>query len=154
MKMFAYLCKWPAIIVILMTSGSLLAGDLLMVRSQLSFSDAQSRVEKEVNTLGYFTSTAKRVDIDLVSAGFSRETYRVIAFGKPDQIKKLAEAYPELTPFLPPQIVIFGERKETLLVALSPLYLAEFFTQPELVDTFKRWENDLQTILENVRDAR
>jgi len=154
MKMLAYLCKWSVIIVILTTSGSLLAGDLLMVRSQLSFSDAQSRVEKEINALGYFTSTARRVDIDLVSAGFSRETYRVIAYGKPDEIKRLAENYPEITPFLPPQIVIFGERKETLLVALSPLYLAEFFIQPELVDTFERWGNDLQTILENVRDAR
>ena len=154
MKTVAYLCKWPAIALILMASGSLWAGDLLMVRSQLTFSDAHARVEEEINALGYVTSTARRVDIDLVSAGFSRGTYRVIAYGKPGKLKKLAEHYPELTPFLPPQIVIFGERKESLLVALSPLYLAEFFTQPELVDTFKVWNRDLQIILENVRDAR
>ncbi len=154
MKICACLRKWPVIILMLLAPSALWAGDLLMVRSQLSFSDTQSKIEEEINALGYFTSTPRRVDIDLVSAGFSNGTYSVIAYGKPDKIKALAENYPELTPFLPPQIVIFGERKESLLVAMSPLYLAEFFTQPELIETFKLWNRDLQIILENVRDAR
>jgi len=139
---------------LLLMSGSLWAGDLLMVRSQLVFADAQPRLQEEINALGYFTSNARRVDIDLVSAGFSGSTYKSIAYGKPDEIKELSEHYPELTPFLPLQIVIFGERDETLLVALSPLYLAELFPQPELVDIFEHWYKDLQRILENIRDAR
>jgi len=142
------------IALLLMISGSLWGSDLLMVRSQLAFTDAQPRLEEEINALGYFTANARKVDIDLISARFSRGTYRSIAYGKSDEIKGLSEKYPELTPFLPPQIVIFGEHKESLLVALSPLYLAEFFPQPELVETFKRWDRDLQIIMENVRDAR
>ncbi len=154
MIMHVGLCRGLGIALLLMVTGSLWAGDLLMVRSQLVFSDAQPRLEEEINALGYFTSSARRVDIDLVSAGFSRGTYRSIAYGKPDEIKELSAHYPELTPFLPPQIVIFGERNESLLVALSPLYLAEIFPQPELADIFERWHKDLQRILENIRDAR
>jgi len=154
MKMLVGLYKGLAVVLLLVLSGSLWANDLLMVRSQLTFSDAQPRLEDEINALGYFTSNARRVDIDLISAGFSRGTYRSIAYGKPDEIKKLSESYPELTPFLPPQIVIFSERQESLLVALSPRYLAEIFPQPELVEVFDRWHKDLQVILENVRDAR
>ncbi|MFC1603077.1 DUF302 domain-containing protein [Pseudomonadota bacterium] len=154
MKMHVGLYRWLGGALLLLVSGSLWASDLLMVRSQLAFPDAQPRLEEEINALGYFTSNARRVDIDLVNVGFSHGTYRAIAYGKPDEIKRLAEDYPELTPFLPPQIVIFAEREESLLVALNPLYLTEFFPQPELIDIFERWNRDLQIILENVRDAR
>jgi len=153
--MHAGLCRWLGVALLMMTmTGVLWANDLLMVRSQLVFGDAQSRLEDEINALGYFTANARRVDIDLISAGFSRGTYRSIAYGKPNEVKVLSEHYPELTPFLPLQIVIFGERNESLLVALSPLYLADLFPQPELVNIFEGWHKDLQIIMDNMRDAR
>ncbi len=154
MMMRAGLCRGLGAALLLMMTSALWADDLLMVRSQLVFEDAQPRLEDEINALGYFTSNARRVDIDLISAGFSRGIYRSIAYGKPDEVKVLSERYPELTPFLPLQIVIFGERSESLLVALSPLYLAELFPQPELVNVFAGWHKDLQIIMENMRDAR
>ncbi|MCF6355567.1 MAG: hypothetical protein L3J26_10800 [Candidatus Polarisedimenticolaceae bacterium] len=146
--------RWLMAVLLLMVSGSLWASDLLMVRSQLAFAEAQPRLEEEINALGYFTANARRVDIDLVGAGFARDAHRSITYGKPDEIKTLSERYPELTPFLPPQIAIIGERGESLLVALNPLYLAEIFPHSELADIFERWHRDLQTILENIRDAR
>ncbi len=149
-----FLRRWLGVALLMTMTGALWASDLLMVRSQLLFEDAQPRLEDEINALGYFTSGARRVDIDLTSAGFSRGTYRSIAYGKPDELKALSERYPELTPFLPLQIVIFGEQGESLLVALNPLYLAELFPQPELVNVFESWHRDLQIIMENMRDAR
>ncbi len=146
--------RWLMAVLLLMASGSLWASDLLMVRSQLAVAETQPRLEEEINALGYFTANVRRVDIDLVGAGFARGAYRSITYGKPDEIKTLSEQYPELTPFLPPQIAIIGERGESLLVALNPRYLAEMFPHPELVDIFERWHRDLQTILENIRDAR
>ncbi len=146
--------RWLGAILLLMISTSLWASDLLMVRSQLVFADVQPRLEEEINALGYFTANTRRVDIDLVGAGFARDAYRSVTYGKPDEIKALSEQHPELTPFLPPQIAIIGERGESLLVALNPRYLAEIFPHPELADIFERWHRDLQTILENIRDAR
>ena len=154
MMMHVGLCRWLGAALLLMMTSALWANDLLMVRSQLVFEDAQPRLEDEINALGYFTSSARRVDIDLISAGFSRGTYRSIAYGKPDEVRVLSDRYPELTPFLPLQIVIFGERSESVLVALNPLYLAELFPRLELVDVFARWHKDLQIIMENMRDAR
>lgn len=77
----------------------------------------------------------------------------VITYGKPDEISMVAKGYPELLPYLPLQVVIFSERDTSLLVAVSPLYLKKFFIQPELDDLFDRWNQDLQMILEAVRDA-
>jgi len=148
------LCRWLLALLLLLVSAPLWASDLLMVRSQLAAADVQPRLEEEINALGYFTANARRVDIDLVGAGFARGAYRSIAYGKPDEIKALSERYPELTPFLPPQIAIIDERGESLLVALNPHYLAEIFPHPKLADIFERWHRDLQVILENIRDAR
>ncbi len=147
------LCK-GCVLLLLVAVQPLWAADLLMVRSQLTVADAEPRLEEAINALGYFTANAKRVDIDLVSTGFARGAYRSITYGKPDEIRMLAERHPELTPFLPPQIAIIGERDESLLVALNPRYLAALFPQLGLDDMFERWHRDLQVILENIRDAR
>ena len=146
--------RFLVICLLLMVAAPLWATDLLMVRSKLTFSSAQSRLEQEIRTLGYSISAAQRVDIDLVAVGFSAGNYRAISYGRLEEIQSLAERYPELTPFLPLQVVIFGERNTSLLVAVNPLYLKQFFTQPELADTFDRWNRDLELILERVRAAK
>ena len=153
MKMTVIMRSWIAFLLLLLTSGHLMAGDLLMVRSQLPPPQAQPKLEEEAGALGYILSQATRVDIDLVGTGFGSSDYRVLIYGKPDELRSLSVRYPELTPFLPLQIVIFAERSESMLVALNPLYLKELFPQPELADMFVRWNRDLQQILENVRDA-
>lgn len=138
---------------LLMLSSPLWATDLLMVRSKLPFPQAQPRLEQEIQALGYSISAVQRVDIDLVVLGFSRGTYRAVSYGRPEEIVELSARYPELTPFLPLQVVVFGERGSSLLVALNPLYLKQFFPQPELEEIFNRWNRDLEQILGRVRDA-
>ncbi|HEC17231.1 MAG TPA: DUF302 domain-containing protein [Sedimenticola sp.] len=153
MKKPAAAASWIGVALLFLISTPLWGGDLLMVRSQLPFPQAQPRLEEEIVALGYTLSQARRVDIDLVGVGFTSGTYRAISYGDPEEIKMLSRRYPELTPFLPLQIVIFAERNESLLVALSPLYLKAFFPQPDLAGIFMRWNRDLQQIMENVRDA-
>ena len=153
MKKTTVVCSGVGLALLLLVSSPLMAGDLLMVRSQLPFPQAQPRLEQELVTRGYTLSQARRVDIDLVVLGFSRGDYRIFSYGKPEEIKMLSERYPELTPFLPLQVLLFSERNESLLVALGPLYLKALFPQPELADIFMRWNQDLQQIMENVRDA-
>lgn len=141
------------ILLYLLCSASVLASDLLMVRSLLAYPDAQPRLEEAIREQGYQVSEAERVDIDLVVSGFSPGNYRAISYGKPEEINKVAEQHPELLPFLPLQIVLFGERDTSLLVAISPLYFKKFFHDPELDILLNRWNQDLQTIMETVRDA-
>lgn len=147
------ICGRFLILLCLLCSAPLLASDLLMVRSQLAYPDAQPRLEAAIQEQGYEVSEAERVDISLVVTGFAKGNYRVITYGKPDEISMVAKGYPELLPYLPLQVVIFSERDTSLLVAVSPLYLKKFFIQPELDDLFDRWNQDLQMILEAVRDA-
>lgn len=148
------MCRWLAAILLLIASGPLLAGDLLMVRSRLPFPSALEAVQATIEARGYAVAEVKNVDLGLLLMGYLSEKYKAVFFGKAEEIEALTRLHPELAPYLPPQILVFSERGDTLLVAISPAYLATLFPHPDLAAIFARWEDDLQFVLESVRDAK
>lgn len=129
------------------------AEDLLMVRSRAAFEESMLVLQQAISDQGYVLSRVQRVDIGLSEFGYKTDKYRVVFFGKPDEIRDLSARYPELIPHLPLQIAIFAEADETLLVTANPLQLSEAYANPELDKRFARWEKDMQVILEKVRKA-
>ena len=142
------------LIFMLLVLGSLLtpafAEDLLMARSKQAFPEAMLALQESIGNQGYVISRVQRVDIGLTAMGYKTDKYRVVFFGKPDEIRWLAETHPELVPYLPPKISIFAEADDTLLVAINPQQLKQFFDDAELSEVFDRWEADLRVILDNV----
>jgi len=134
---------WLAGILLLMAT-SVSAQDLYMVRSEMAFPEAMVALQKAIREQGYVLSRVQRVDI-------GTDRYRVVFFGKPEEIKQLSERYPDIVPFLPLKIAIFAEGDETLLLASSFRHLRPFYTQPVLGKQFDVWETDIQRILEQVR---
>ena len=128
------------------------ADSLMMVRSKLPFTQAETILKEQIEARGYMISSAERVDIDLVAIGMSEGAYRVVQFGKPKEIKEIANNYPELIPFLPLQIVIFAEWEETLFVTLSPTFYSRIASQSDLVAIYTRWGQDLGSILNVMRE--
>lgn len=134
----------------MLLAPSALAEDLLMARSQQEFPEAMLALQESIGNQGYTISRVQRVDIGLTAMGYKTDKYRVVFFGKPDEIRWLAETHPELVPYLPPKISIFAEADDTLLVAINPQQLKRFFDDPELAEVFDRWERDLRRILDSV----
>ena len=48
---------------------------------------------------------------------------------------------------------IFAEGKETLLVAMNPARLGDFFPEPDLQNAFLHWESDLRSIFDDLGAA-
>ncbi|MFZ5622344.1 MAG: DUF302 domain-containing protein [Pseudomonadota bacterium] len=132
-------------------AAAAVADDMLMVRSSEPFEETMLLLQQAIGTQGYTLSRVQRVDIGLTEFGYKTDKYRVVFFGKPDEIRALSARYPELIPHLPLQIAIFAEAEETLLAAANPTYLSEAYGDPELTALFTRWEQDLRAILERVR---
>jgi len=128
------------------------ANDLMMARSKLPFSLAETQLKAQIEAHGYTISSAKRIDIDLVAIGMSKGAYRVIQFGKPAEIKRLTTDFPEMIPFLPLQVVIFAEWEETIFVTLSPAFYSKIAPQSDLVPIYTRWAQDLGSILNMMRE--
>lgn len=143
--------RWlPALLLCLLSLPST-AEDMLMVRSHAAFEESMLMLQEAISKQGYVLSRVQRVDIGLTGSGYKTDKYRVVFFGKPEEVRELSTRYPGLIPYLPLQIAIFAEADETLLVAANPMRLSTAYDDPELDKRFARWEQDLQGILDRVR---
>ena len=141
---------WLAGVLMLLTA-SVGAQDLYMVRSDMAFPEAMIALQTAIREQGYVLSRVQRVDIGLTAFGFKTDRYRVVFFGKPEEIEQLGASYRDLVPYLPLKIAIFSEGEETLLLASSFRHLRAFYPQETLGEQFDTWETDIQSILEQVR---
>ena len=129
------------------------AQDLYMVRSSLSFPEAMTVLQQSIQDSGYQVSRVQRVDIGLTKSGFTTDRYRIVFFGKLEDVQDISNRYPELIPFVPLKIAIFAENEDTLLVSSSFQHLRPFYESPTLRARFDRWEADVRDILERVRNT-
>jgi uncharacterized protein (DUF302 family) len=129
------------------------ADELLFTRIAQPFPEAISSLQEAIRNNGYTVSRVQRVDVGLTASGFQTAEYRIVFFGKADEVRRLSAAYPELIPYLPLNIVMFAEGDDTLLLTTNPLKLAEFFDKPELRVQFARWEKDVRAIIDGAAQA-
>jgi uncharacterized protein (DUF302 family) len=137
---------------LLFTTALVSAQDLYMVRADMAFPETMVALQKAIKEQGYMLSRVQRVDIGLTKSGFKTDRYRVVFFGKPEEIEQLGARYRDLVAYLPLKIAIFAEAEETLVMASSFQHLRSFYSQDELLgEQFDKWEADIQSILEQVR---
>ena len=112
-----------------------------------------SLLQQTIKAEGYEVSRVQRVDIGLTKSGFKTDKYRIVFFGKLDDVRAVSDQYPELIPYLPLKIAIFAEGDETLLLSSSFQHLRPFYKSPTLRERFDRWDADINKIMERVRNA-
>ena len=140
--------------IILITAAiPLLAGDLLMVRTQQNFPEAMLTLQTSVKEHGYQITRVQRIDIGLTGMGYKTDKYRVVFVGKPEEIQYLVDKYPLLAAYLPPQISIFAEHGETVLITANPNVYADMIDNEKDKVLFKRWESDIYSVFDDIRNA-
>jgi len=126
---------------------------LLMARSCQGFPETMLALQKSIKDHDYLVARVQRVDIGLTKAGFETDRYRIVFYGNTDEMRMLTAKHPDLIPFLPLNFSVFAEGDQTLVVAMNPSYLGHHYTDSELRILFARWESDVRSILEDVREA-
>ena len=71
---------------------------------------------------------------------FKSDMYRVVYFGKYEEVRRATASHPTLIPFLPLNITIFAEGDQTILVASHPQALRQFFPDATLKPLFNSGE--------------
>jgi len=125
--------------------------NVLMVRSSLPFPEAMSALQNAIIDHKYTLSRVQRVDVGLEKAGYKTDRYRIVFFGRHDEIKAITDKHPEMAAFLPLKIVLFSEEDDTMLVALNPVHFAQVVADESLQPLFNRWLVDVKTILNDVK---
>ncbi len=130
-----------------------MADNMLMVRTQQDFPEAMLTLQTSVKEHGYHISRVQRIDIGLTGMGYKSEKYRIVFVGKPKEIQYLVDKYPVLAPYMPPQISIFAEGDETVLVTANPMIYAEMIDDDAAKVLFRRWESDVYSVFNDIRGA-
>lgn len=106
------------------------ADQLLLVRSHQAFPEAMASLQAGIARRGYKVTRVQNVDIGLSHTGYRTDNYKVVFYGKPEEVAQLTAQHPELIPYLPLNLAIFAEGEDTLLVTSRPGVLADFFPDP------------------------
>ncbi|MGB1109696.1 MAG: DUF302 domain-containing protein [Gammaproteobacteria bacterium] len=138
-------------LVLSLASGLAQAQNMLMARTAMSFETTMSSVEKALHEHGYTVAHIQKCDGGLTGMGYETDNYKVIFFGKPEEVRRMTGEYPEMIPFFPQKVVVYAEGDNTVVSTLNPVEFTEFFPQPELYIQFQRWKNDYESILEDIR---
>ena len=139
------------IIPMLLSPSVIAAGpDVLIYRSAESFPEAMAELQRAIADQGLVVSRIQRVDYGLRRRGYDTGNYQVVFYGRPIEIKTLAESHPSLIPFLPLKITIYEDvqTEETVLVAINPSKLSNLYKAADLKVPFNRWEAELRVILD------
>lgn len=143
---------WTVLLVIagLLLARAALAEDLLMARVPMTFPEAMSKLQETLKNHGQTLSRVQRVDIGLTAKGYQTDKYRVVFFGRAEEVQDLIDQYPEFIPYLPHKIAVFAEEDETLLVAANPEQLFKS-DDPKKQAIVRRWREDLEKIFHDMR---
>jgi uncharacterized protein (DUF302 family) len=139
---------------LLLLSSVTQAENTLMVRTGLTFDFAMDALQTLLQEYGYKVAHVQRCDGGLSDFGYKTDFYRVVFFGKIEEVRKLSAEYPEIVPYLPLKILLFAEDKETVLVALDPDALARYFQKNHLQVQLRRWHNDINSIFTEMRQQK
>jgi uncharacterized protein (DUF302 family) len=152
MNLFRRLAGLWVVCAALVTPAS--AQGLLMARSNQMFPESMTLLQSAITARGYTITRLQQVNENLAKMHYPSDIYRVVFFGKYEEIKAITAKYPDLTPYLPLSITIFAEGDQAILVANHPSNLAALFPYPELKPVFKRWESDFVKIMDEVREGK
>lgn len=141
-------------LLLLLGIGPALAEGLMMARSPLMFPEAMAVLQRAIRDQGYTITRLQEVNENLSKRDYSSDVYRVVFFGKHEEIRAMVAGNPELVPFLPLNVTIFAEGDNAIVMAAHPRTLEAFFPDPGLKPVFERWEADLAKIMNAVRESR
>ncbi len=141
------------IIALVMLPASAMAGeDTLMARVELDFDATLERLQRVITEHGYKVSHVQRCDVGLEHSGYSTDKYRIVFFGKLGEMRAISVSHPELVPYLPLNVAVFAEGHDTILTVFNPAIYGRLFPASDLSVQFRRWENDIRSILDEMRD--
>ena len=116
------------------------------------FPETMLALQQTIGEYGYTVSRVQRVDIGLTSSGFATDKYRIVFFGKPEEVRHLSNRYPQLIPYLPLKITLFAEQEETLLTTFDPVLLTTIAADEAFRHQAMRWRNDIIAIFDELRE--
>jgi len=129
--------------------------NLVMVRSSANAQHVMDVLKETLPEYGYSVAHTQRCDGGMAEFHYKTDFYRVVFFGKLKEVREILSRHPEMSPYLPLKIAVIAENDETVLAAVDPRALGSMFPDdPQLQLQFARWYNDIQAMLDEMRQLK
>ena len=113
------------------------------------FPETMTHLQTLIKKHGYTISRIQYVDKGLNARGYKTKAYRVVFFGKKEDVQLVQEQYPILIPFMPLNITIVESEDSTDITSLYPERLIGIFKMEEIADLVNSWSYDISQIFED-----
>ena len=87
------------VILLVLSSGPGYAQPMLMARSTLDAEVTMESLQQALEAYGYTIAHIQRCDGGLADFDYQTDYYRVVFFGKIEEVRNLSIKYPELIPY-------------------------------------------------------
>jgi len=141
--------RLPVVVVLAVALSTAARADDAYLQSScsLDFPEAMAHLQDSIHHAGYRVSRIQHVDKGLIDRGYETDKYKVVFFGKPDQLAQVVGSYPALIPFVPLNITIAREADSTSVSALAPRQYGALGLPADAAALIARWEQDVEAIV-------
>lgn len=148
-KRFPLLLLVVTLIYLVLTTTAVANEDILTARTSAGFETTLEKAKLILEENQFTVAHIQRCDGGLRQMGYKTDNYKIIFFGRLDEVRAVTKAHPELLPFLPLKLAVFAENKETLLSTVNPNSVLAMMPElkEELQPLFNKWEQELRRVL-------
>jgi len=150
MKLHSYLLS----AFLLLGSAGVCADEMLMARMMMKADLAYEYLVTSIEEHGYSVAHVQTCDEGMADFGYKSDFYRVVFFGKGDEVRRISATHPEFAAYMPMKITVVAERGETVLSIVNPrVFLAHYPGDQAMQVQLGRWYNDIQSIFNDLQKA-
>jgi uncharacterized protein (DUF302 family) len=123
----------------------------MQTRVSLPFEETKERLKTVIENNGYTFAHEQKCDKGLAKMGYESTLYRVLFFGKLDEMREISKKHEVLIPFIPFKVAVYAEGDKTVVSFLNPYFMARLVkNDPEFFKQLGQWESDFQTMLDQM----
>lgn len=143
------------VITVLLCSLGAQAGEkLLTVRSPQNFDATLAGAQSALQQQGFTVAHIQKCDGGLNHMGYETDDYKIIFFGRLDEVRELSKTHPQLIPLFPFKLAVYAEGEETLLSVVNPAELVPLLAADATLQAkLQAWEEDFRQVLERMRQV-
>lgn len=149
MRGFSDPSRWLLLLVLLVVPRLEAAQAYLQASCSMPFPEAMALLQEAIGSHGYRVSRVQHVDKGLRASGYQTGRYRVVFFGRPQQLAMVRAEYPALIPYLPLKITLYEADRQVGASTLQPASLAPFFSRGAARDLLADWQRDVTAIMDS-----
>ncbi len=121
---------------------------VLSARTTQGFDATLEQVQDVLKQQGFSVAHIQKCDGGLHDMGYKTDNYKIVFFGRLEEVRALSKQYPDLVPLFPFKLAVYADGKDTVMSVLNPVELAPLLdTDPALQQQLKAWEKDFRAVL-------